>query len=149
IARNAAGAEVDRATGTAAVTTGAIAEASLQLPGGKPDLLVPEAAHEFGAQLEGVPGIAVNVNFHNAGFRPSGNISAALGGVGASSWSIGTDGCSNAALAAGADCAIGLIFKPVAMGTLAATLTITASPGGSAVVALTGTGSANPKTLTV
>src|SRR5438477_532313 len=68
IARNAAGAEVDRATGTVAVTTGAIAEASLQLPGGKPDLLVPEAAHEFGAQLEGVPGTAVNVNFHNAGF---------------------------------------------------------------------------------
>ena len=148
IGRNAAGAEVDRAVTTVTVASGAIVEASIQLPGGKPDLQPAEAAHDFGALAEGTQGNAVNVTFNNVGFKPSGPVTVALGGVGASSWGIVSNGCTGSIAVAG-NCVVSLQFRPLAQGALAATLTASATPGGSAVVALTGSGSSNPQNLDV
>jgi hypothetical protein len=149
IARNAAGAEVDRATTTAEVATGSIAEASVQLPGGKPDLQPNEATHDYGTVTDGSASTNVTETFHNDGFKPSGTVGTALGGVGGGNWTIMSDGCSGTTVAPGGSCDVTVEFTPIASGQLAGTLTISANPGGSAVTALTGIGNANPQTLSV
>src|SRR5207253_3001537 len=88
-------------------------------------------------------------NFHNAEFQPSGAISTALGGVGLAQFRITADTCAGGHLAPGATCSITVTFQPVISGDIAATLTLTATPGGSTVVTLIGTGRPNPQTVTV
>ena len=149
IARNAAGAEVDRTTTTVQVNNGAIAEAALQLPGGKPDLQPTEAQFDFHTVTAGQVSPGINVAFQNVGFVPSGPATVALGGVGAAQFTIGTDSCTGVKVAAGASCTVNVVFQPVISGAIAATVTVSATPGGSAVVALTGTGSPNPQAVNI
>ena len=148
ICKNASGAEVDRATGTVTVNSGAIAEAALQLPGGKPDLVPTEPQHDFSSVTAGQTGAAINISFTNVGFVQSGQLSVVLGGVGAAQFGITADTCVGR-LAPGASCLATVVFQPVISGPIAATLTVSATPGGSAVVALTGTGQPNPQSVAV
>ena len=149
ICRNASNAEVDRATGTVQVNSGSIAEVALQLPGGKPDLVPTEAQHDFTSVPAGQASPSINFTFHNVGFVASGAAAVALGGVGAAQFAIGVDGCTGVKVAPDGSCAVSVVFKPVTVGPIAATLTVSATPGGIAIVALTGTGSANPHTVTM
>ncbi len=149
ICKNASGAEVDRATGTVQVNSGAIAEAALQLPGGKPDLVPTEAQHDFTSVVAGQTSPSINFTFHNVGFVASGAATVALGGVGAAQFAIGVDGCTGVKVAPDGSCAVSVVFQPVIVGPIAATLTVSATPGGSAVVAITGTGQSNPQNISV
>ena len=56
----------------------------------------------------------------------------------------GTDCDDHLILAPGASCNVRLCFSPTALGTASADLTVDASPGGSAALAVTGTGVAAP-----
>lgn len=149
VASNAQGAEVDRATSTIQVASGSIVESNLQLPGGKPVVQPAEDQHVFSAVTAGAASSPVAVSFHNAGFQPSGNIAVLLGGTGASQFNITSDTCSGATLAPGASCSVTIVFQPTLSGAIAATLTLSATPGGNTVVALSGTGNPNPQTLSV
>jgi parallel beta-helix repeat protein len=149
IARNAVGAEVDRGTTTVEVVTDAIAEAVVQLPGGKAEIQA-EAQQPFGIVAQGQASAPAGITFQNIGFKLSGSgpLSVALGGAGASAFAIVTNGCSGSTLAPGASCIVSVKFQPTTIGDFSATLTADATPGGPAVVALTGTG-APPQNLTV
>ncbi|MCA1828543.1 MAG: hypothetical protein LC689_16590, partial [Myxococcales bacterium] len=149
VATNAAGAEVDRGVTTADVKTGAIAQATVQLPGGKPVIVPAEAQHGFSAVSAGQQSSPVTISFQNKGFQPSGSLSVALGGAGAAQFGISATTCTGTQLAPGATCTVTLVFKPVIDGPIAATLTVSGTPGGDTVVALTGTGNPNPQVITV
>ena len=148
IARSATGTEIDRAAATVPVITGTIADTTVQLAGGTPDLQTSDASHDFGAVGAGSTSQFV-VTVRNAGFKASGTITTGLSGAGATGWSIAADNCSGNALAPVSTCAVTLQFKPVSTGPFAAVFTASALPGGAAVTALTGTGTVNPQNLAV
>lgn len=149
IARGASGKELDRGVTTATVATGAIAEVAVALAGGKADLQPSEATHDFGQVQQGQTGAVVNLSFINAGYKPSGTLSTVLGGVGAGAFTIGADTCAGTTLAPSTSCSVGVTFHPLTPGALAATVAVTGLPGGTGTVAITGTGTASPQTLTV
>jgi hypothetical protein len=83
----------------------------------------------------------------NGGGMSSGVPMAALGGTDAGQFSV-TSGCT-AQLTPGSRCTVMVTFKPTSVGAKNATLTVTASPGGSATATLMGTGAlAGALTLT-
>ena len=77
----------------------------------------------------------------NAGQATSGTVALSLGGTNAGAFAIDSTTCG-ASLAGGASCTVAVNFTPGALGTLAASLSATASPGGSATAALQGEGQA-------
>ena len=149
IARSADGKELDRGTVTAQVNTGALTTASLVLAGGKSALTPEVATQDFGSVALGSRSLAVALKLRNATAAATGTLTAALGGVGANAFLIDSDHCSGAPLAPGASCTVGVVFAPSAAGSLAGTLTVGGSPGGSVQVALTGIGTGSEVTLTV
>jgi hypothetical protein len=71
----------------------------------------------------------------------SGQIVVTRTGANADSFRIVSDTCTGNSLAAGATCAVGVIFEPKAAGALSATLNISSPSTNGASAALTGTGS--------
>jgi len=143
IARDAVGVEVDRGTTTVQVVKDAIAEAVVQLPGGTAEIQAAVVQQPFGTVAQGQASAPVAITFQNVGFKLSGSgpLSVALGGTGATSFAILTpDACSGKTLAPGASCIVSVKFQPTTIGDFSATLTADATPGGPAVVPLTGTG---------
>lgn len=149
VASNAQGAEVDRATATVDVASGAIAQATVQLPGGRPVIVPVEAQHNFPNVTDGSQGSPVVVSFHNSGFQRSGAVSLALGGVGKDQFTLSNDTCTGAAVAPGASCTVTVTFAPTLSGAIAATLTLSANPGGDTAITLTGNGDPNPQGMSV
>ncbi len=102
----------------------------------------------FAARQLGTAAAPQTIVLTNTGNQPLHVAGVALAGPNASDFAIASNGCG-AALAAGANCDIGMTFTPSAAGTRRATLTITddSGPGGSAAthdVALTGEGTVGP-----
>ncbi len=78
----------------------------------------------------------------NTGGSATGAIGTALGGTDPSQFTIvtGSNGCQGVVLAASATCTIAVVFNPATGGTKSANLTVTASPGGTAVANISGNG---------
>jgi len=78
----------------------------------------------------------------NTGTQPSGPIASTLGGTDPTQFSIvtATDTCTGVAVAAGATCNISVVFAPTTAGAKSASLTLTATPGGTATATVSGTG---------
>ena len=149
IARSVDGKELDRGVTTATVAKGAITEVGVAMAGGKADLAPSGDHHDFGPFAQGQTSGSINLSFINAGYKPTGTLATALGGVGAVAFTLGVDGCAGRVLAPSASCSVGVTFHPPAVGTFAAAVTLTGTPGGTATVAITGTGTPGPQTLTV
>ena len=82
--------------------------------------------------------------FQNAaGTPPTGLLMADLGGTGAAHYRVVTDTCTGSSLPASGTCKVTVRFAPSGTGAKAATLTLSGTPGDSAVVNLTGTGNTN------
>ena len=150
VARNAAGKELDRGTTTATIAAGALTEVTVPMAGGKADLEPSEPSHDFGRIKQGQSSAIVNLGFINAGYKPTGPLAVTLGGMNASAFSLTNDTCSGRALDASKSCSITVTFRPgAALGAMAATVTVTGDPGGTAVEPVTGTGIEGTQTLTV
>lgn len=124
------------ATVAIATTTGQL-NATLMGTDGPAQLVTTKTLVDYGTGFFDHP-VNVTHTFENAGLVALPAIALALGGSDASSWAVGTDGCTGTALAPGATCDVIVGFMPHAAGSRAATLTATAG-GATATVTLLGT----------
>ena len=77
----------------------------------------------------------------NGGQQATGAMTVALGGTDKAEFQVTADGCGKQTLAVGTgSCQITVRFAPSGLGAKSASLTVSASPGGTAVAQLSGTG---------
>lgn len=99
----------------------------------------------FPNQQAGTASATQSVSLTNKGPAPLIVSGVALTGAGAGSFTKVTDGCQGTTLAAGASCAIGVVFSPGAAGAASATLAVSSTAANSLpTVALSGTATAPP-----
>jgi len=103
------------------------------------ELSASTATLNFGGVAVGQSSAAQPVTLTNTGEQASGAVQAALQGAQAGAFSIASNTCGES-IAAGASCILGVEFAPEAAGALAATLAVSASPGGVLQVGLSGRG---------
>ena len=110
-------------------------------------LAVSPMTGPFGTAATGTQTAYTTFTITNIGGSDSGALTTMPGGADAGDFEIGTNTCA-AALAASMSCAVDVRFRPLSVGGKSATLTVSATPGGMAVAALTGLGAA-PASLSV
>jgi hypothetical protein len=137
------------ATLTAAASPGGNAVASLSGTGiTAGNLTISPSTQNFPSTQQGLSTSDVTFTVTNTGGATSGAIAVTIGGTDASQFVKGTDGCNGVALTTGSMCSILVHFSPTTTGAKSASLSATASPGGTATAGLTGTGLA-PALLTI
>lgn len=92
----------------------------------------------FGTTAVGTPTASHTFTVTNTGGVPSGTLTASLTGLDATQFTLGTDGCTGMVLAGGATCDIDVTYSPTSAGDHGGTLSVSASPGGTANAALSG-----------
>ena len=104
-------------------------------------LVASPATLSFSTQLTGVTSAPQTVTVTNTGGAALANIGSQITGAAASNYSVTATTCG-ALLAAGAQCAVSVVFTPAASGPIAATLAISTSTAGvaAAQVLLNGAG---------
>lgn len=126
-------------------TPGGAATTALTGTGVGPAMLaVTPPTQDFGTVVTS-NNATVSITVRNAGGAMTGVPSAAISG--SADFTIMNNGCT-AALAPAASCTIAVRFAPSSMGAKTGTLTVMATPGGTATAALSGTG-ATPGALTI
>ena len=100
-------------------------------------LAVSPGSFDFGSVFVGSSSPVESFTFSNSGDVASGAVSVALNG---SQFQLVSDGCSGTALSGGASCTVSIGFSPTSPGAATGALTLSGSPGGSAVAAVSGTG---------
>lgn len=126
------------ATGVAAVSATAGGTVSINLTGtGAPMLTASPTSVGFGDVASGATPERT-VTLTNAGTVTTGTLTAAV--TGDARFSIATDSCSAATVAAAGTCAVAVRFTASSAGDATGTLTVTGTPGGPVTVALTATG---------
>ncbi|MGB8293826.1 MAG: choice-of-anchor D domain-containing protein, partial [Polyangia bacterium] len=95
------------------------------------------------ATVVGTTSSPITFKATNNGTAPSGALTVALTGAGAAQFAI-TDNECGAPVAGGANCTVTVVFKPIASGSVTASLTVTDATAGStpATAVLNGTGAA-------
>lgn len=138
------------ATLTAVASPGSPATATLSGTGvaATAQLVMAPSSHSFGTVLIGGTPATQQFTVTNMGGSPSGSLAALVGGTNASEFSLSTDTCTGNVLVPGGACTLNVTFNPTVQGVLSATLSVSASPGGTASSSLTGTGVA-PAQLSV
>jgi hypothetical protein len=143
---------------TTSSTSGSL-QASLQvggMPGGQTaatltatsiapaHLTVTPTTQPLGSVLQGGKGPDLPLTVSNTGDVATGPITVALSGMMMADFGLGMDGCTGQTLMKGGSCTVYAHFAPAAgsHGNETATLTVSASPGGSVPVTLTGTAQA-------
>lgn len=126
------------ATLTASATPGGSASAALSAQALLPAALaaVPPSS-DFGTVITTTPA-STTIRIRNPGDITTGALTAALSGGDLTLFSVTTDGCTTQTLAPGASCDVVVRFAPTTVGSKTTTLTVSASPGGSVNVALSG-----------
>jgi hypothetical protein len=107
-------------------------------------LSVGSGTQTFGSVAQGQSSGDVPITVTNSGAITTGMLKATLSGTDpmqVAQFGLGGDTCTGATVAAGASCTVYVHFAPgtSALGAQQATLTVAATPGGSAGVALSGT----------
>jgi hypothetical protein len=169
VARSASGAELGRGVASTEVVAGKTTPLALtivfgnevgdggELPdGGETDggggatlAIDNQPAFNFGSVVVNTESAPATLTVSNTGDAPSGALGAAmLGGANAASFAIVTDNCVGKTLNAGESCTITVKMTPAVPGTPVATISVGASPGGTATTMLTGT-AVTPGALTV
>ena len=96
--------------------------------------------YTFASTVVGVQSVTHMFTLSNGGGAPTGTITTSITGTQANQFTIVTDGCSGMTLAAAGSCNILARFDPTASGAKSASLSATASPGGTINSTLNGTG---------
>ncbi len=104
------------------------------------ELSITPSPSDFGSVAPGCPAGSTQFVVTNGGGETSGVLAAALAGADAANFVIIADACTGISLAAAASCTITASFAPQAVGSEAATLAVTATPGGTANATLLGNG---------
>jgi hypothetical protein len=107
-----------------------------------PDLAINPSILDFGAVPVVLHSAPTDFTVTNSGSIATGTPSVALGGVNPSSFEIVASTCA-AAIAPGATCTVTVRFWASLIGNRAATLAVTATPGGTATASLLGQGISN------
>jgi hypothetical protein len=95
----------------------------------------------FGSLALGTATSGRNVRITSTGTIPLVISNVSLGGTNPADFQIDADGCTGVPVAPGAYCIVTVSFEPIRIGSRTATLDITHNaPGGTATVALSGTG---------
>jgi hypothetical protein len=131
-------------TGTLTVATtpgGSVAAALSATALGPSALMASPPSFDFGMTLSGSVSGTTTVTVENTGGEAAGAMAVAVGGADPSQFEITSDACMARTLSVGATCQIVARFRPSAQaaGSKSATLTVAATPGGTAVTALIGT----------
>jgi outer membrane protein assembly factor BamB len=104
---------------------------------------------DFGSRVTGSTSAAARVKVTDTGAGTLAIGAALLGGAAALDYAVSVDGCSNRVLAPDQSCQLSLTFRPTQQGTRNASLTLpTGDSVGARVLALEGTGSVAPPTIT-
>jgi hypothetical protein len=135
--------------GLRASTSESSATAALTGTGVAPaNLTISPSPHGFGTHATGTTSPAQTFTVTNTGGAPSGTIATSIGGADPAQFARSADNCNGQTLAPGASCTVAGAFAPTSLGAKAASLQVSATPGGSAAAALSGTG-ATPANLTI
>jgi hypothetical protein len=105
-----------------------------------PLLTATPSTEDFGTVNVGAQSASTMVVIANVGTGTSGPITTSL--TGDATFAIDSDGCNGMSLASAKGCTIAVHYAPTASGANSATLSVTATPGGSLTVPLAGTGAA-------
>jgi hypothetical protein len=130
-----------KATLSISATPGGTVTAALQGTGTQAQLVMSPTSFQYGTITVGATSASQTFTVTNTGGGASGPVSVAITGANAGDFTQASSTCG-AAIPAGSSCAVKVVFAPSATGTRSATLTATASPGGSASAKLTGSGAA-------
>jgi hypothetical protein len=128
------------ATLTATASPGGSDTARLRGTGAPKALLaISPPTFDYGQVVDGATSTVESYTVTNSGLSASGKLTVALGGANAADFVLDSTTCG-AKLAAGASCTVQVQFAPAAVGPADATVSATASPGGTATAALQGAG---------
>jgi hypothetical protein len=107
-------------------------------------------AVDFGNVIVDTTSPSTTITIENTGGSATGPLNATLSGASSGEFLLvgGGNGCQGIALAAGATCTIAVSFQPSTSGDKEAQLTVSGTPGGTAVSVLSGAGK-NDATLTL
>jgi len=105
-------------------------------------LSVDKDSHDFGAVNSGSVSSATSFTVGNAGPEATGALGVEISGDDAGQFTVVSDACDGATLAASAECIVEIAFAPTSTGAMTATLSVSGDPGGTVVSALSGTGQA-------
>jgi hypothetical protein len=130
-----------KATLSVTAAPGGTVTLTLQGTGGAAQLALSPTSHGYGSVAVGTDSPAQTYTLTNTGAGPSGPVAVTLAGANPSAFSETSDTCG-AVLPAGSSCAVSIVFIPTAIGADTATLTASATPGGTVSASLTGTGAA-------
>ena len=124
-------------------TPGGEASASLMGAGfSGPHHLVNPSSLVFPATTIGTASTAMRITVGWSGGQASGPLATSLSGSAAGDLHVDADTCTGTSFGSGvgSSCTIDLSFRPTAAGTRQATMMVTATPGGTAAVAIAGEG---------
>ncbi|MBI4886684.1 MAG: choice-of-anchor D domain-containing protein [Acidobacteria bacterium] len=107
--------------------------------GGSSQLLVTPTPSDFGS-VKLTESAQATLQVINVGATSTGPLGFAISGAASADYSLPASACSGAVLSPGASCAFTVVFAPTAESLRAASLSISASPGGPAGATLLGTG---------
>jgi hypothetical protein len=102
-------------------------------------LRIDDSSHDFGSVVEGNTSSEYTFTISNDGDLDSGELTSTWTGDDGE-FDVVSDDCDTVELAAGDDCSVVVRFQPTTAGSMDATLTVTADPGGSVDATLTGQG---------
>lgn len=118
---------------------GGAAVAQLSGTGITPSALgIAPGAQDFGSVQEKVAGVSKDFLVQNAGQAATGTLAVSLTGANGADFSITANTCANQVLNANATCTVTVQFAPATAGSKLANLSITGTPGGTAVAQLSG-----------
>jgi hypothetical protein len=127
------------ATLTVSAATGGTAAASVTGSAlGPASLRVVPTDQDFGMVVQGLTGQEFTFTVSNGGGLASGALAASIAPTG--EFAISSSTCDGAVLQPGASCTVGVKMTPGGTGGRGATLSVTGSPGGTALANLRGTG---------
>ena len=130
-----------KATLSVSGTPGGTVNVTLQGTGTAANLVLSPKSHGYGSVALGGDSPAQTYTLTNTGGGPSGPVTVTLAGTNAGDFSQTSSTCGPA-IPAGSSCTVSVLFAPTALGARTATLTASATPGGTVSATLTGTGAA-------
>jgi len=111
---------------------------------------VDHTSLDFGSQTPAVASAPMGVTITNSGTSNLVLGTAAFSGTASGDYSLSTDTCSGATVAATATCGLAIVFTPSTTGTRSASLSLTANTArGGAEITLTGDGAKSTSTVTI
>jgi hypothetical protein len=122
--------------GTVDLRAGGTVALTVKLTPATPRLTTDLSAFDFGLASTAGPGATRTFTVSNDGNMPTGVVATSLDG--ADGFHIDSDQCGGQTLAPGASCTVAVRFSPTTEGSPAASLQLTADPGGTVTIQLTG-----------